>query len=439
MVEPRRVRLAGGATPAAEGDRLAAAGRLEEALAAYQAALTQTPDNPEVRSNLGNVLLGLGRTGEALAAYQAVLAMGFDHPLVCYNMGTALRALGRPEEALPAFEAALVRAPGFAPAHNNRGNALRDLGRQAEAALAYLEALALRPGDAGTRVNLSSALSLLHEQDAAGAETAAGLARRWRTAHPDDPMARHVAAAMAGGPPPPRAEDGYVRQLFDGFAAGFDRRLATLDYRVPGLVAATLARLWPQPTSGLATSGLATSGLAVLDAGCGTGLAAAMLRPYARTLTGVDLSPEMLELARQRGLYDALETAELTGFLAGHPEAFDLIVAADVLCYFGELGPVLRAAAAALGPGGRLIFTVELDPRPEAPPFTLQPNGRYRQTPSAVMAALTAAGLAAPPPASVILRRENGRDVAGGLVEAGRRPVPDGPSRPEIADGRPTG
>ncbi len=418
MVEPTRVRLVDRATTVADGDRLAAAGRLEEALAAYRAALARAPDNPEVRSNLGNVLLGLGRTDEALATYRVVLEGGFDHPLVYYNMGTALRALGRPEQALPAFLEALARAPGFASAHNNRGNALRDLERYAEAAAAYLDALALRPDDAGIRVNLSSVLSLLHEQETAGAEggeatgrpeTAATLAQRWRMAHPDDPMARHVAAAMTGEPPPLRAEDGYVRQLFDGFAVDFDRQLTALDYPVPWLLPAILARFWPQPP---------VPGLAVLDAGCGTGLAAAALRPYARTLTGVDLSPNMLELAQRRGLYDGLEAAEVTAFLTGHCDAFDLIIVADVLCYFGELEPVLMAAAAALHPGGRLVFTVELDPDPSAPPFTLQPNGRYRHPPTAITAALGNAGLDAPAPTVFVLRRENGRVVPGGLVEA---------------------
>jgi len=383
--------------------------RLEHALADCLETLARTPDDPEVRSDLGTVLLGLGRTEEALAAYRAVLAVGFDHPLVYYNMGTALRTLGRPEQALPAFLEALARAPGFAPAHNNRGNALRDLGRHAEAAAAYLDALALRPGDAGTGVNLSSVLTLLHEQGGEGPEAAAALARRWLAAHPDDPMAHHVAAAMTGGPPPARAGDGYVRALFDGFAAGFDRRLAALDYRVPGLIVAALARHRPQPVPGLA----------VLDAGCGTGLLAAALRPHARTLTGVDLSPEMLEQARRRDLYDELEAVELTAFLTGNRDGFDLIVAADVLCYFGTLEPVLSAAAAALRPGGRLLFTVEQDPRPDAPPFTLQPNGRYRHNIRAALeAALAVAGLAAPPPAVVILRRENDRDVPGVLVDA---------------------
>ena len=53
--------------------------------------------------------------------------------------------------------------------------------------------------------------------------------------------------------------------------------------------------------------------LEVLDAGCGTGLAAPLLGPYARRLVGVDLSGAMLEQARALPQYDEL-VEELTKF-----------------------------------------------------------------------------------------------------------------------------
>ena len=96
-----------------------------------------------------------------------------------------------------------------------------------------------------------------------------------------------------------------------------------------------------------------------LDLGCGTGLAGAPLRGRVERLEGVDLSPAMLTKARQRGLYDALEAADIVDHLRHFRAAFDLIVAADALAYFGELPPVFAATAAALAPGGLLVFTVE--------------------------------------------------------------------------------
>ena len=76
-------------------------------------------------------------------------------------------------------------------------------------------------------------------------------------------------------------------------------------------------------------------------------------------VTGVDLSPAMVEKARERGAYDRLEAKDILDALRGSPQRWDLLVAADVLMYLGDLAPVFEAAVAALRPGGRFAFTVE--------------------------------------------------------------------------------
>ena len=99
--------------------------------------------------------------------------------------------------------------------------------------------------------------------------------------------------------------------------------------------------------------------LDVLDLGCGTGLAGAEFRPLARRQTGVDLSPAMLALASGGGVYDELQQAEIVRFLQETAERFDLIVAADVLNYFGGLSPVFTGIACVLRPGGHCAVTLE--------------------------------------------------------------------------------
>ncbi len=119
--------------------------------------------------------------------------------------------------------------------------------------------------------------------------------------------------------------------------------------------------------------------LDVLDAGCGTGWCGPHVRPYARHLTGVDLSPAMVRQAGDRQVYDELIVAELTEYLGGAAGQFHIIISADTLVYFGDLRAVFTAAAGALRSGGFLIFTVERagDDHPSVPGFWLQHHGRY--------------------------------------------------------------
>ena len=391
-----------------QADALAAGGDAAGAEPLYAQALAADPTLAGTHNNHGNALRALGRLEEAATAYRAAVAHGLHEGMAHYNLGSVLRQAERREAAEAAFRQALALRPDHAEAWNNCGNLLRDLGRFGGAAVDYRRALALRPDWADAHDNLSAVLYLLHEQG--GEEDAATLARLWRRDHPGNPLARHIGAAIAGEEADARAPDDYVRQTFDLFAEEFDRKLAELDYRAPALLA------------GLLSDDVPAADLDVLDAGCGTGLCAAALRPYARRLVGVDLSDGMLERARGRGLYDALHEAELVGFLAGHRQAFDLVMAADVFCYFGSLDEALAAARAALRPGGRLAFTVEeLDPA-DGRPHRVATHGRYAHAEAYVRAALAGAGLVLLRCGHDRLRFESGEPVMG-LVVLAERPV----------------
>jgi predicted TPR repeat methyltransferase len=169
----------------------------------------------------------------------------------------------------------------------------------------------------------------------------------------------------------------------------------------------------------LADAGASATGeLDVLDAGCGTGLCGPLFRPYARRLVGVDLSGQMLAKAEGRTCYDELTRAELTGYLVAHPGAFDVVVSADTLVYFGALEEVAKAAASALRPGGRLIFTVEAAEGECAPlGYLLHYRGRYLHARSYLEDVLRRAGFATAI-AQAELRMEGGLPVAGFVVRA---------------------
>ena len=199
-----------------------------------------------------------------------------------------------------------------------------------------------------------------------------------------DPELLHIAAAIRGENIPDRAAPEYMSILFDRHAESFDRNLCSLGYTGPDLISQALDRL------GLK----AASDLNVLDAGCGTGLCGPAVKRFARHLVGIDLSNEMLRLARDRRCYDGLRKLDVLDLGNIYPGKFDLVISADVLVYFGPLVDVLTSYRKCLRPGGHMIVTVEAAPDDIKPPgYELQPTGRFRHSAAYLRSAAEEAGL----------------------------------------------
>jgi len=119
--------------------------RNDEALAAYDKALTRRPGLPEAWLGRGNVLSELKRHGEAMAAYERALSLRADLAEGWLGRGNVLFDLKRADEALSAYDKALSLKPDHAEASAGRGNVFTELKRYGEAVSAYDKALALKP------------------------------------------------------------------------------------------------------------------------------------------------------------------------------------------------------------------------------------------------------------------------------------------------------
>lgn len=231
---------------------------------------------------------------------------------------------------------------------------------------------------------------------------------QYLTLRPDSAEIRHLLSALRDQPPPQRAPDDCIQQLYSRFSGFYEHNMCEqLLYQAPERLKETLDLVLGP-----------TGALDVLELGCGTGLAAKYLRPLSRLLTGIDLSPEMVEKASDTQLYDVLAVAEITDHLARQTLALDLIVACDTLIYFGDLAQITQPAARLLRPGGYLVFTVE---KGTQAPFKLMDSGRYSHTEQHIREVATAAGLTVVSVAEGFLRKEYGEPVTG-LIAALRRP-----------------
>jgi predicted TPR repeat methyltransferase len=361
------------------------------------------PKEAPIWNNLGNVLMGMDRLPEAEKAFRRSLALADSA-----EAHTNIARIQHRREQWARGEASCRRAIALTAqcgeAWHTLSLILLAVDRPEEAFDAAVQAELLLPPQTRRRESYGRALSAAGEH-----ERALAFYRDWLDKEPGNAYAQHHLAASLGETSE-RASEAYVEQVFDRFAANFDAQLATLKYRAPELVAEAMRIALPAPAAQFD----------IADLGCGTGLCGPLIKPWARRLTGCDLSAGMLARAAPRQVYDALLKADLVQFLADSPGAFDVLVSADTLIYFGELCPVFAAAHAALRPDGTLVCTVEALPDDSPVDYRLNESGRYAQTQASVRANLAAAGFDAPVIIPASPRYESGKAVAGWLVTVRR-------------------
>lgn len=382
-------------------------GRSDEGIRLIRMALRAVPRHADAHNNLGNIHKETGELAEAEACYRRALACDGHHIDALGNLALVLEAQQRFQEARRAYADLPERAPQLSRAHYLKGMYLRrhvdEIADLEQAVACFRSAIRCDGGNVRALDALGVTLYMLGRRD-----EAVGAYRDWLAHEPDNPVPRHMLAACGGEAAPPRADDAYVRDVFDQFAESFDEQLLeNLDYRAPQVLVDALVGILGAPAHALD----------VLDAGCGTGLCGPLIRPHARRLDGVDLSGGMLEKARLRGGYDELVVAELTAYLRERPERWDVVLSADTLVYFGELGEVLAAAHAALRAGGWMAFTLEaLDGGNGR--LELSSSGRYQHERGYVEQMLDEAGFVEARMTASALRKEVGKPVAGWVVLA---------------------
>ncbi|OEI82573.1 methyltransferase domain-containing protein [Brucella sp. BO3] len=231
---------------------------------------------------------------------------------------------------------------------------------------------------------------------------------------PDDHGGAAVRlASMGRGAVPLKAPDAYVATLFDQHAEMFDTILVDqLGYDVPLQLREMLLEMDD-----------AFNAERMLDLGCGTGLSADALDDMAAHKTGVDISENMIEVAYEKGDYDALFVGEAVRFLEStEEENWDLIVATDVLPYMGELERFFAGVAEHLNSGGHFGFSSETldDNRLAGRAFVVGDYQRFAHAQSYVRAMLDSHGMDCIRCEDITVRSEQGAPVPGHLYIARR-------------------
>lgn len=272
---------------------------------------------------------------------------------------------------------------------------LRAEGDFAAAADVIAQALELAPNWAEGRFALAESLA-----DAGQSAAAVAAYRVYLTLDRDDSMGAAPRLTLLGASPvPAELPPAYVARLFDEYAPRFDSALTErLQYRGPEILKDAVTRVRPGQFS------------RVFDLGCGTGLSGAAFRDVADWLGGVDLSSAMVRQAVGKGIYDHLEAGDMAAALRALNAPCDLILAADVLVYVGDLAALFDSARRQLVPDGLFAFTVQ---RAADGDYTLGPEQRYSHSRAYVERCAVAAGFKVETIEEVVTRQEAGKGVPG--------------------------
>lgn len=347
----------------------------ENARDALDRVLVLDPANLRVLNERGNLALATGDVATAVEDFRRALGVAPGNPVIRCNLGLALGHAGRTADALAELRA-LSREDATPPECFDHIAALEALsGDMAAAEAAQAEGISRFPDRARAHLLMARLKSTLGRTD-----EALDHFRDCRRLDPDNAEAAFVLAAMGDGEAPPTPPDGYYAGLFDYYADFFEWHLTKkLGYCGHRLIRDRIAAVLGEPAGQLEA----------LDLGCGTGLCAAEVLPWASAIDGIDIAAKMIANAAKRDIYRQLETASALDFLAGKQAAYDLVTAADLLGYIGEPRPLIAAVRRSLRDRGHFCFTAELG---DVESFGMGGHIRYVYNPDFLVSAASDSG-----------------------------------------------
>lgn len=336
----------------------------------------------------------------ALKIYRCILEEQPDYGEVWNNLGIAYRETGSRDEAISCFTKAVKFTPDMAEAWNNLGVAQDEHSMFEDASKSYRRAIEIRSDYQSAHFNLGSSLQKLKRFKEAEEHY-----RKVLEIKPDDEAAKFMLQSLGTESSTPEAAPvEHVRRIFDQCAGTFEKILVKdLEYKTPELLF-NLVRPY------------LTEELNVLDLGCGTGLGAQLYRPFAKRLTGVDVSSKMLERAAQKQIYDELAVFDILQDWT-FPDEFDLIYSSDVFVYFGNLERIIASISSHLVIGGAAAFSVE-ELEDKGMDYRLHSSGRYSHSQKYLETCLAQHGLQLIEHARSDIRKQSGNQVKGLLIAA---------------------
>lgn len=329
----------------------------------YQKIFNLDPNSVELLNNLSVLMLKKGQNNTAIDYLKRALAIDPTHKISRNNLAAVLLQNNQLKEAIWHYSLYLNLEPLDIEALFNRAHGLMLIGNLHEAIVDLKQILIIEDTQIDTHCNLAAIYLKLKDSSSAlkHYQTILNLNNK-------HPIANYMISSLTQKNTPKAAPLEYIKNLFDNYAFQFDDHLKNiLFYKIPQLLRKQLDPFLEKEKYNL------------LDLGCGTGLSGEYFIDISKKLTGIDISRNMLNKAKEKACYDVLIEKDLMNGIIELEEKFDLILCVDTLVYFGDLNEFFNKVLLCLTINGLLCISIEVSNQ-NFSSYSLQTNGRYQHT-----------------------------------------------------------
>lgn len=336
--------------------------RFDEGLACLQKAFKINPELTDIHHNLACLYLHKKEYQKALTHWMKYLKTNQDNDTY-YNIGVCYLYLGRYDDCTAHLFHVIKKDPNHYKSLINLGAAFLQKNHPSSACIYYKRAQEISP----------------------------------------TPAIAHILSALQQSSKPDTMPSDYVVDLFDNYAFHYDNHLCdVLDYQLPKHIQHLIQ----------SHLHLDLNSLFALDLGCGTGLSGQVIRPFCSSLIGIDLSPNMIEIAQKKSIYDQLICADIMATQAQYSQKVDLLLTADTVPYFGDLHSLFQLSLQYLKSDGYWILSIESD---YSKPYDLMTSARFSHSPDYIIDLASQYGFSVFHSENVQLRTQQNQYITGML------------------------
>lgn len=366
---------------------------LEKAEEAFKNVLAIYDEHAESLTNLGVIALKKEQGQIAIDYFTRALAIDNTHVEARNNLAATFIHNDRYENALMHYDVLLQNEPDNIEYLYNSGVAEMALGHLQKAQAHFETILANNPKHFATLNNLAAIYMRLEDK-----KTAVEFLQQALLVEPNNASTQYMLDALTGNQTPSRASADYISQLFDNYSLYYEQHMTkTLQYKLPEFIAQKLHQLH-----------LIKIGTTI-DLGCGTGLSGSVLRELSQILIGVDLSTKMLAIAKEKNIYDKLYHEDAINFIKNYDRSMDLVVAADIVPYLGDLEPLISSISKKLSAKGHVIFSCEISKEKD---WLLQSTARFCHHPDYIKTLCDKHHLTIVQKEKITSRQQSGQDLS---------------------------